>query len=43
MATHAWCTIVGLNVVDELPVKFLQAQRTLPIEADVATDFLILS
>ena len=43
MAAHAWCMIGGLNVAAEPPVKFVQAQRTLPIEADAPTDFLILS
>ena len=42
-ATHTGCTIVGLNVADEPPVKFLEARRTLPAEADAAIAFLILS
>ena len=39
---QAGCTAVGLNVADEPTVKFLEARRTLPTEADAAIAFLIL-
>lgn len=42
MVRHAWCTFVGLSILDEPLVKFLQGQKTLPVEEDAAIDFLVL-